>query len=85
MAIRRELAEKYPWIGAQPVKAFDKANEIANRQRMEHLQYHVWAGLISADAGKALREPSLRHGIKANRKTLETAAPIRRAGTDAAA
>lgn len=74
MAVRRELAERHPWIALNLLKAFDKANEIADRQRMEHVQYHVWAGLISQDAGKALRESVLRHGIRANRKTLETTA-----------
>jgi 4,5-dihydroxyphthalate decarboxylase len=72
MAVRRELAEKHPWIVLNLIKAFNKANEIAERHRMEHVQYHVWTGAISQDAAKALREPVLRHGIKANRKTLET-------------
>jgi 4,5-dihydroxyphthalate decarboxylase len=71
MAIRRELAEKYPWIPLNLVKAFNKANEIANRQRMEHLQYYTWAGLLPQDTAKALREPLIQHGVKANRKTLE--------------
>ena len=71
MAIRRELAEKYPWIPLNLVKAFNKANEIANRQRMEHLQYYTWAGMLSQDTAKALREPLIQHGVKANRKTLE--------------
>ena len=74
MAIRRELAKEHPWIALNLIKAFNKANEIANRQRMDHVQYHVWAGLISEEAGKALREPLVRHGIKANRKTLESTA-----------
>ena len=74
MVIRREIAEKHPWTVLNLLKAFDQANAIANRQRIEHVQYHVWAGLISQEAGKALSETVLRHGIKANRKTLETAA-----------
>jgi len=74
MVIRREIAEKHPWTVLNLLKAYDQANEIANRQRIAHFEYHVWTGLISADAGKALREPAIRHGIKANRKTLETAA-----------
>jgi hypothetical protein len=41
---------------------------------MEHVGYHVDSGAISQEAAKALREPVLRHGIKANRKILETAA-----------
>jgi 4,5-dihydroxyphthalate decarboxylase len=74
MAVRRELAERHPWIALNLLKAFNKANEIADRQRAEHAQYHVWAGLIPQDAGKALRERVLRHGIQANRKTLEATA-----------
>ncbi|MCC6888763.1 MAG: hypothetical protein IT536_09535 [Hyphomicrobiales bacterium] len=74
MAIRRELAERHPWIALNLLKAFNRANEIAERQRLEHVQYHVWTGLISPDAGKALREPVLRHGIAASRKTLEMTA-----------
>jgi 4,5-dihydroxyphthalate decarboxylase len=68
MAVRRELAERYPWIPVNLLKAFNKANEMANRQRMEHVQYHVWTGLMSQEAAKV---PILHHGIKANRKTLE--------------
>jgi 4,5-dihydroxyphthalate decarboxylase len=74
MVIRRDIAEAHPWTVLNLLKAFDQANEIANRQRIEHAQYHVWAGLISQEAGKALGETVVRHGIKANRKTLETAA-----------
>jgi 4,5-dihydroxyphthalate decarboxylase len=74
MVIRREIAEKHPWTVLNLLKAYDQANAIADRQRIAHVEYHVWAGLISAEAGKALREPAIGHGIKANRKTLETAA-----------
>jgi 4,5-dihydroxyphthalate decarboxylase len=74
MVIRWEIAEKHPWVVLNLLKAFTQANEIANRQRIEHAQYHVWAGLISQEAGKALGEAVVQHGIKANRKTLETVA-----------
>jgi 4,5-dihydroxyphthalate decarboxylase len=74
MVVRREIAEKHPWVILNLLKAFDAANEIANDQRMEHIEYHGASGLISPDAVKALRQPALRHGIKANRKILETAA-----------
>jgi 4,5-dihydroxyphthalate decarboxylase len=74
MAIRRELAEKQPWVILNLLKAFEAANAVANQQRMEHVDYFVTTGAISADAGKALRDPVLRHGIKANRHILEAAA-----------
>jgi 4,5-dihydroxyphthalate decarboxylase len=74
MVVRREIAEKHPWVVLNLLKAYDKANEVADAQRMEHASYHIDSGAISQDAAKALREPVLRHGIKANRKILETAA-----------
>jgi 4,5-dihydroxyphthalate decarboxylase len=74
MVVRRAIAEQHPWVVLNLLKAFDAANEIANAQRMEHIEYHSAAGLIAPDAVKALAEPVLRHGIKANRKILETAA-----------
>ena len=74
MVIRREIAEKHPWTVLNLMKAYDKAAEFADQQRIAQVEYHVWSGAISAEAGKALREPVIRHGVKANRKTLETAA-----------
>jgi 4,5-dihydroxyphthalate decarboxylase len=74
MVIRRELAEKHPWAVLNLLKAFEAANEIATQQRIEHVDYHAAAGLISPEAAKALREPIVRHGIKANRHILESAA-----------
>lgn len=74
MVIRREIAEKHPWVILNLLKAFEQANEQTNKQRLEHVDYHVTTGLISVDAASALRETVVRHGIRANRKVLETAA-----------
>ena len=74
MVMRRELTERHPWAVLNLLKAFEAANEIANQQRIEHVDYHVAAGLVPPEAGKALRAPIVRHGIKANRHILETAA-----------
>ena len=74
MVIKRELAEKHPWVVLNLLKAFDHANEIANQERTQHVEYHVATGLIAREAAEALRTPLVRHGIKANRNTLETAA-----------
>ena len=38
MVVRREIAEKHPWVVLNLLKAFEKANEIANAQRMEHVE-----------------------------------------------
>lgn len=51
-----------------------RAGEVANRQRIEHIECHLAAGLLSPESGEALRTPLLRHGVKANRTTLETVA-----------
>jgi 4,5-dihydroxyphthalate decarboxylase len=74
MVIRRELAEQHPWAVLNILKAFDRANEVANRQRLDHTEYHVETGLLPADAGTALRVPIVSHGIAANRRVLETVA-----------
>ena len=74
MVIRREVAEKHPWAVLNLFKAFEAANDVANQQRAEHVDYHAMAGLIPPEAAKALRQPIIRHGIKVNRHVLETAA-----------
>ena len=74
MVIKREIAEKHPWAVLNILKAFERANDIANRERVDHAEYHVATGLLPPEAGAALRTPVVRHGIRANRKTLETAA-----------
>jgi 4,5-dihydroxyphthalate decarboxylase len=74
MVVRSALADQHPWVVLNLLKAFEAANEIANQQRMEHVDYHATAGLIPPEAAKALRQPVVRHGINANRHTLETAA-----------
>jgi 4,5-dihydroxyphthalate decarboxylase len=74
MAMRRELVEKHPWVVLNLLKAFDRANDIANRERVEHAEYHIATGSIAREAAQGLRMPLVRHGIRANRATLETAA-----------
>lgn len=74
MVIKREIAEKHPWTVLNVLKAFEQANKIAERQRTEHIEYHLAAGLLPESAVDALRQPLLHHGIKHNRLTLETAA-----------
>jgi hypothetical protein len=56
------------------VQAFEEANRIADAERLEHCAYHIDTGLLPAEAREALATQVVRHGIAANRKTLETAA-----------
>jgi 4,5-dihydroxyphthalate decarboxylase len=71
MVIKRAIAEAHPWVALNLYKAFVRANEIAETERAEHVAYHVAAGLAPQEA---LRTPLVRHGLKANRTVLETAA-----------
>ena len=41
---------------------------------MDHVADHLAVGLIPAGAKAALAQPVIEHGIKANRKMLETCA-----------
>jgi 4,5-dihydroxyphthalate decarboxylase len=74
MVIRKEIVEKHPWVVLNLYKAFERANEIANGERLVHAEYHLAAGLLPGEARSALGMSLVRHGIKANRGVLETAA-----------
>lgn len=72
MVIKREVAEKYPWVILNMFKAFVDANAMADRQRMTHVTNWLEAGLLPPEAKTALQTPLVRHGVAANRKVLET-------------
>ncbi|MGE5538672.1 MAG: hypothetical protein ACM30I_08630 [Gemmatimonas sp.] len=74
MVIKRDIVECHPWVVLNLYKAFVKANEIAEKARMDAVAYHIETGLLPREARKALATPLIRHGIAANRKVLETAA-----------
>ena len=74
MVIKRELAEQHPWAIANILKAFSRANDLANRQRIEHVEYHIETGLVPAETRKAFGTPIISHGVGANRLVLETIA-----------
>ncbi len=74
MVVRRKIVEAHPWIVLNLYKAFERANEIAEAERQEHVEYHVETGLVPPDVAAALRRPLVQHGVVANRAVLETAA-----------
>jgi 4,5-dihydroxyphthalate decarboxylase len=74
MVIKRALAEKHPWVVLNLMTAFERANAIADRERIDHVADHLATGHVPADTKDALARPVLRHGIKANRAILETCA-----------
>jgi 4,5-dihydroxyphthalate decarboxylase len=74
MVVRREIAESSPWVVANLLNAFNRANAIADRERLDHLDYYIETGLVPREAAEALRRPLVSHGVAPNRKVLETAA-----------
>lgn len=74
MVVKREIAERHPWVVLNLLKAFEEANETAQDRRMTHIEYHLETGLLPPEAEKALQTPLVRHGVQANRRTLETVA-----------
>jgi 4,5-dihydroxyphthalate decarboxylase len=74
MVIRRSLLEKHPWLALNIFKAFQQANDIADRERQEHAEHHIATGLLPASAFTSLKERLVKHGVKSNRVVLETAA-----------
>jgi hypothetical protein len=53
------------------LKAFERAAAIAEQERIEQARYHIDTGLVPVEG---LRAPLVKHGVKANRLVLETAA-----------
>ena len=74
MGIKRSVADEHPWAALNLLKAYVQANEITNQRRIEQVEYYVRAGLVDGDSAAALTQSIVKHGIKANRLTLETAA-----------
>ena len=54
VAIKREIAARHPWAILNLYKAFERANAIANEQRMEHIDYYIETGRLAPEAKNAL-------------------------------
>lgn len=74
MVVKRAVFEQNPWIVLNILEAFNRANDIADRERREHVAYHLETGLVPADYRQALATRLVAHGLKANLATLETVA-----------
>jgi 4,5-dihydroxyphthalate decarboxylase len=74
MVVKREIFEKNPWVAINIIKAFQKANAIAERERQEQMHYHFETGLVPAEYRAAVARPLITHGLRANREVLELAA-----------
>jgi 4,5-dihydroxyphthalate decarboxylase len=74
MVVKRAVFERNPWVVINILKAFEEANDIADAERREHVAYHLETGLVPPDYRKPLATRIVKHGLKANRATLELAA-----------
>jgi 4,5-dihydroxyphthalate decarboxylase len=74
MVVKREVYDKHPWVVLNLVKAFQRAAEIADAERMDQVDYYLETGALPRDARDKLKTPLLRHGFQANKKVLEAAA-----------
>jgi len=74
MVIKRTAYERNPWAVLNILKAFARANDIAEAERREHVAYHLETGLVPTDYRKPLAARLVNYGLKANRATLELAA-----------
>ena len=70
MVVRKDIADENPWVIKNVLDAFRRANDVADAQRLEHVEYHLAAGLLLGDARTAI----VQHGVAANRKIIETVA-----------
>lgn len=55
MVIRRTIVEKHPWVVLNVFKAFQKANDIAEKARKEAVEYHLETGLLPPEAARLWR------------------------------
>ena len=76
MVIQRRVAEANPGIVRKVFDAFQAANDMAERQRIEAVEYHLEIGRLAPGAREALATPLIRHGVAATRKVIEAAAQM---------
>jgi 4,5-dihydroxyphthalate decarboxylase len=74
MMVRRSLVERQPELLDQLLDVFVRANAVAERERMEHIAYHLETGLLPATYREIVSTALIQHGIEPNRPTLESAA-----------
>ena len=74
MVVRRDVAERHPWVVLNVLKAFRAANEIAETERLAQAEYHIATGLVGPESAEGLRRRLVEHSVAANRLVFETAA-----------
>ena len=74
MVVRRSIAEKHPWVVLNLYNAFLAAKNDWLKGVNAAAESHLETGILSQDAGAALRRDPYPYGVVANRTILETIA-----------
>ena len=74
MVIRREIAEKHPWIVLNLYKAFAEARDRVAARTRELASVYFDLGVLDPEKRGALGTDPYPYGVKANLKVLETIA-----------
>ena len=74
MVVKREVMKRHPWVALNLLDCFNRANAIAERERLAQAEYHAAAGLLGPAADKGLRTQLVTHGVRANARVIETLA-----------
>lgn len=72
MVLRRRLADLDPSLSPAIVDLFNSAVAAVSADRLAHVGGHYATGLIDDRAYSALKNPTIFHGLEANRRLLET-------------
>ena len=72
MVMKRELADKYPWVLTNILKAFKRAAAFSDRRRVEHAEYYFETGVLPAEEQQAFDAPLITQGVAANRTVIAT-------------
>lgn len=71
MVVRREIAERHPWVIINVYNAFRDANALVDADRAAHLDYLLATGHAEPEAATVKLAP---YGVRENRDVLETVA-----------
>ena len=74
LGVRNDVHAKYPWLASSLLKAYTKANHIAQQDLFEVVALKIglpWVAAHAEEARSLLGQDIWPYGVEANRKTLE--------------
>ena len=74
LGVRNDVHSKYPWLASSLLKAYTKANHIAQQDLFEVVALKIglpWVAAHAEEARTLLGHDIWPYGVEANRKTLE--------------